>query len=207
MIDFTVTQSGKKLNKKLYTWDENTKTFSSIENNLVLDFSDVGNCTFNTGSGCTFKTGSECTFNTGSECTFNTGSECTFNTGSGCTFKTGSECIFKTGSNCIFKAYCSTFKTGDNCTFDTGHNCTFDTGSDCTFNTDYGCAFDTGVDCVVVRRDIFEVIELEKYVKIKLNNCRIKGYTVIEDVKYIEIDGKKIEISLESYEKLKESLV
>ena len=128
MEDFTVTQNGKPLNENQYTWNKSTKTFSSTENNLVLDFSDVGNCTFNTGYSCIFKTGVDCTFDTGSNCTF----------------KTGADCIFKTGSDCIFK---------------------------------------TGADCVVVRRDIFEVIELEKYVKIKLNDYRIKGYTVIEDLK------------------------
>jgi len=176
MEDFTVTQNGKPLNENQYTWNKSTKTFSSTENNLVLDFSDVGNCTFNTGYSCIFKTGVDCTFDTGFNCAFKTGDDCTF-------------------------------KTGVDCAFDTGRRCTFDTGRRCTFNTDCNCAFNTGVDCVVVRRDVFEVIELEENVKIKLNDCRIKGYTVIEDVKYIEIDGKKIEISLESYEKLKESLV
>ena len=40
MYNFTVTQKGKPLNKKLYTWDESTKTFSSNENDLVLDFTE-----------------------------------------------------------------------------------------------------------------------------------------------------------------------
>ncbi|NKQ39509.1 MAG: hypothetical protein HF967_08625, partial [Methanosarcinales archaeon] len=76
--------------------------------------------------------------------------------------KTGSDCTFRTNSDCIFD-------TGSTCTFDTGSYCTFDTGSNCTFNT--------GSDCVVVRRDIYEVIELQKNQKIKLNNYGIKGYT------------------------------
>jgi len=99
-----ITQNGKELDASKYSWDEKTKTFSTNENNLVLDFSDFSEyngVTFNTGSGCTFNTGSHCTFKTGYSCTFNTGSGCTFNTGFGCTFKTYSNCTFKTGDNCF----------------------------------------------------------------------------------------------------------
>ena len=52
----------------LYNWDSSTKCFSTIEDNLVLDFKDMKYCTFKTGSGCTFMTGPDCTFKTGSEC-------------------------------------------------------------------------------------------------------------------------------------------
>lgn len=100
-INFSVTQNGKPLKKSKYNWDENTRTFSTKENNLVLDFRDISGCTFDTGGGCTFDTGSACTFNTGSACTFDTGWDCTFKTGSGCTFDTGWGCTFDTGKNCI----------------------------------------------------------------------------------------------------------
>ena len=92
-IKFSVTQNSKKLPKSKYTWDEKTKTFSSEEKNLVLDFKGVSDCTFKTGEGCTFKTGWGCTFKTGWGCTFKTGSDCTFKTGWGCTFDTGSDCV------------------------------------------------------------------------------------------------------------------
>ena len=167
-IQQRVLQNGKPLSLDNFEWDENTKTFSSNENNLVLDFVGIDNCTFDTGSDCTFDTGSDCTFDTGYDCTFDTGSDCTFDTGDDCTFKTGL-----------------------NCTFDTGSDCTFDTGSDCTFKTGYGCTFDTGKGCVVVRRDVYEVIELEKDKKIKLNSSGIKGFTYVNDETEIEIDGKK----------------
>ena len=101
-MKYSITQNGTPLDKKLYTLDEETKTFSSSENNLVLDF--------------------------------------------------GSE-----------------------------SGCTFDTGSDCTFDTGFGCTFKTGSDCVVVRRDVYEVIELKENVKIKLNEYSIKGYTKVEE--------------------------
>src|SRR3990167_1342784 len=88
-----ITQLGKALDKEKYVIDEKSKSFSTTEDNLVLDFSDEYGWVFKTGSDCTFKTGSYCTFNTGSYCTFNTGSDCTFKTGSYCTFDTGSNCV------------------------------------------------------------------------------------------------------------------
>jgi hypothetical protein len=147
-----VSQNGKQLSLDKFTWDSKTKTFSSIEDDLVIDFTDINACTFNTGYKCTFNTGSACTFNTGYKCIFNTESNCTFNTG-------------------------------------------------------YKCTFNTGKECVIVRRDIFEVIQPEEGVKIKLNEYDLKGYTIIEDKKKIVIDGKEIEISIESYEALKKSLL
>src|SRR3990167_5230835 len=111
-----ITQLGKALDKEKYVIDEKSKSFSTTEDNLVLDFSDE--------YGWVFKTGSDCTFKTGSYCTFDTGSYCTFDTGYGCTFDTDSNCTFDTGYGC-------TFDTDSNCTFDTGYGCTFNTGSNC----------------------------------------------------------------------------
>jgi len=105
-----------------------------------------------------------------------------FNFVNDCTFKTGSGCTFKTGSDC-------TFDTGFGCTFDTDYDCTFKTGSGCTFKTGSGCTFETGSDytsCVVVRRDIFEIIELKEKQTIKLNEWGVKGFTVIENKLDIE---------------------
>ena len=115
-MNYSITQNGKKLAESKYTIDEKAKTFSTIENNLVLDFSGLDGWAFKTGWSCTFKTGSDCTFNTGSDCTFKTRSCCTFNTGSNCTFNTGSNCTFNTGLYC-------TFKTSWGCIFNTGNWC------------------------------------------------------------------------------------
>ena len=103
-----VLQNGKPLALNKFSWDEKTKTFSSIENNLTINFDEIDYCTFKTGYGCTFDTGYECTFDTGYGCTFYTGFGCTFDTGFGCTFKTSSNCTFKTCSEC-------TFDTGSEC--------------------------------------------------------------------------------------------
>ena len=111
-----VLQNGKPLDLNKFSWDETTKTFSTNESNLAINFTNIAHCTFITGFGCTFNTGSDCTFNTGSYCTFITGFNCTFNTSFNCTFNTSSYCTFITGYNC-------TFKTGYNCTFKTGVDC------------------------------------------------------------------------------------
>lgn len=163
-VNFSVTKDGKKLNKDLYTWNEETRTFSSLEDDLVLDFKGMDNCTFKTGLGCTF----------------NTGSDCTFDTGSFCTFKTGSSCIFKTRSRC-------TFNTSYDCIFKTGFGCTFNTGLGCTFNTGFGCTFNTGRDCVLVRRDTFEFYDISNK-QIQICPCEIKGY--IENG-YYYVNGEK----------------
>ena len=75
-MNYSITKNGKPLDKKLYTIDEKTKTFSSNEDGLVLDFSDEYGWVFKTGYNCIFKTNSYCVFNTISDCIFDTGSYC-----------------------------------------------------------------------------------------------------------------------------------
>jgi len=150
MDNFSITQDGKALKKSLYTIDLDTKTFSSKEYDLVLEFSTCDRWTFKTGGSCTFKTGWYCTFKTGKHCTFDTASGCTFHTGEWCTFHTGEWCTFDTGRHC-------TFTTGAYCTFNTSHYCTFDTGKSCTLalyniNT---CKFKKydGISIILDRKD------------------------------------------------------
>ena len=114
-------------------------------------------------------------------------------------FKGIDNCTFKTGDDC-------TFKTGSYCTFDTGFGCTFKTGDSCTFDTGSNCTFDTKDWCVVVRRDVYEIIELKKGQKIKLNGFEVKGYSVITPKHIIKINDKEIELSEESYQNLKSQL-
>lgn len=87
--------------------------------------------------------------------------------------------------------------------FKTGSHCTFKTSSDCTFNTDHACTFDTAAKCVIVRRDVFEVIELEKCNKIKLNGNGIKGFTYVTDKVKVVVEGKEFWICKESARALK----
>ena len=96
-----------------------------------------------------------------------------------------------------------TFKTGSYCTFTTSFGCTFTTGFDCTFDTDYGCTFNTGSSCtfktgekcVVVRRDVYEVIELDGTKKTRLRGLGVAGYTLIEDEP--TLSGKKVEVKVD----------
>lgn len=100
MTEFSITKNGKVLDDNLYTWNSKTKTFSTKETGLVLNFPGCENITFITGDNCIFVTGNGCTFNTGHSCTFNTGSCCKFVTGLYCLFNTGTCCIIE--SNCQF---------------------------------------------------------------------------------------------------------
>ena len=96
-------------------------------------------------------------------------------------------------------SYC-TFKTGSYCTFETDSDCTFDTGSYCTFKTGSDCTFKTGKECVLVRRDVYEIIELVADQKIKLNEYEIKGYKILDEIEEMTLEqiceklGKKIKI-------------
>ena len=78
-----------------------------------------------------------------------------------------------------------TFKTGGDCTFDTG--CTFDIGSDCTFDTGWYCTLKTGKECVVVRRDVYEIIEIPEGKKIRLNEYGMKGY--VEGISAVDLSS------------------
>jgi hypothetical protein len=135
-----VLQNGKPLDLDKFSCDETTRTFSTTESNLVLDFDGIDFCTFITGWGSTFRTGYRCNFITGSDCNFITGRGCTFRTGHFCTFRTGSDCNFITGSSCTFK---------------------------------------TGINCVCIRKDVFEFFEIPVDIKIKLNNCGVKGFKIL----------------------------
>lgn len=100
----------------------------------------------------------------------------------------------KTGENCVFK-------TGYNCSFDTGCQCNFKTGANCVFKTGYGCGFITGGECVVIRKDVFEVVELEEGREIRLGEYKKSGFTLfgIECI----IEGNKMFLSREKVEELK----
>ena len=103
-VQARVLKNGKPLDLDLFTWDESTKTFSSEEHGLVLDFRGIDWVTFKTGYDCTFDTGYDCTFYTSRRSTFNTSRRCTFKTGYACTFKTG-ETFFSPQSrnSCLFQ--------------------------------------------------------------------------------------------------------
>ena len=86
---------------------------------------------------------------------------------------------------------CCTLNTGSYCTITTGFGCTIITGNSCTINTRSDCTFNTGYKCVVVRRDIYQVIELIGGETITLNGHDIKGYGVITKPKNYTVELTK----------------
>jgi hypothetical protein len=197
---FSITQYGKELDKSKYSWNEETKTLTTKENNLVLDFSDYDKVTFNTGYSCTFKTGHSCAFNTGNYCTFTTGHYCTFNTGSYCAFNTGYSCTLKTGEHCTLKTGSNCiFYTGSSCTLKTGHNCIFYTGHSCIFYTGSSCTLKTGSNCVAIRFDVEGITEIPKDITITFNSSGVSGYTKVQENKPNPCNGKVVEVDGKKY--------
>ena len=137
-----VLNEGEPLPLEKFTWDKKTRTFSSLQDHLVFNFSDINSCNFIVGDFCVFYTGDKCSFNTKSFCTFYTSHSCNFNTDCECTFNTWDFCTFKTDAGC-------TFYTDEYCTFNTGRNCTFNTGSHCNFNAAFRSNIKTGKYCVI----------------------------------------------------------
>jgi hypothetical protein len=65
-----VLQNGKPLDLDKFEWDEKTNTFTTQENDLMLDFDNMDNFNFNTGFNCNFNTLDNCGFKTGYNCNF-----------------------------------------------------------------------------------------------------------------------------------------
>jgi len=59
---------------------------------------------------------------------------------------------------------------------------------------------------VIVRRDIFEIIEIPENTKIKLNEYEVKGYTIIKPNHTIIIDNKEKEAKEDSFNNLKKQV-
>lgn len=77
-IQQRILQNLKPLDLDKFEWGEKTRTFSTNETDLILDFVGIDNCSFKTSDNCRFYTGYNCTFDTGYHCTFKTGDNCTF---------------------------------------------------------------------------------------------------------------------------------
>ena len=101
-----VLKNGIPLKKSKFKWNEKTLTFSSNEDNLVIDFTGINFCIFITGDNCVFVTGDNCIFIASFNCVFNyrafiTGFNRAFITGNYCVFITSSNRTFYTGIECV----------------------------------------------------------------------------------------------------------
>lgn len=77
--------NGKPIDLDRFSWDELTKTFSSVVNGLFIDFINVDGCTIICGGNCTIKCGNDRTIICGTNCTINCGSYCTISCRWNCT--------------------------------------------------------------------------------------------------------------------------
>ena len=88
-IQKRVLQNGKPLDLTKFEWDEKTRTFSSYEDNLVLDFLLIDGSTINAGSYSTINAGIYSTITAGGESTINAVGGSTINAGSYSTITAG----------------------------------------------------------------------------------------------------------------------
>jgi hypothetical protein len=159
-----VKQHKKLIDLEKFEWDENTKTFSTNENDLVLFLPEISGVNFKTGNNCEFTTAHSCNFETGHNCSFKTKDYNSFSTGSGCIFVCGQDNFFKTGSNCTFNA------TSNNC-FTTGSFCKFTACKENFFKTSSNCNFNVGEECYIRTADNSSIFALSDNIIYAGNNC------------------------------------
>ena len=180
-VQHRILKDGKPLGLDLFNWDEATKTLSSKENGLVIDFSDVDGATITAGDSCTITARSSCTIKAGWNCTITAGWYCTITAGDSCTITAGSYCTIKAGSYCTIKA---------------GSSCTITAGSSCTITAGWYCTITAGKECAIIRRDIFQVIVPLPNEEVKLCPYEVAGYISKregESAYYMDVNGERIE--------------
>ena len=96
-----VLQNGRPLALSQFTWCKKTKTFSSDEDFLVIDFTGVDGVCVNAGNGCTITTEDGCTIKAGSDCTITTGGYCTITTEDDCTITAEWDCAITAGRDSV----------------------------------------------------------------------------------------------------------
>jgi len=185
-----VLQNGKPLDLDKFSWNEKTKTFSSSEDYLVLDFREINNCIIEVGSCCTVDNyiGIGCTISAGHNSVIQTGTACNIKTGSfsniqvrfGCKVSSGNNCTIHIISDCIVN-------TKSYCVIRAGYDCTINTSHDCIIRARANCKIKSGSNCVVVRSDIHEVIKPEEDRKIKLNGIVEEGFTYLNEKKEMTV--------------------
>ena len=143
-IQKRVLRNGNPLPLSEFSWDANTSTFASNEDNLVIDFWDVDSSTVKTGYKSTVKTGDYSTVTTGNHSTVTTGDYSTVTTGNfstvtirdNSTVTTGDYSTVTTGDfSTVTTGARSTVKTEGYSTVTAGGNSTVTTGGDSTVTT------------------------------------------------------------------------
>ena len=97
-ISQRVLQGGKPLHESKFMWDESTKTFSSNEDNLVIDFNGIHYATIKCGYSATIDCGDYATIDCGESATIDCGDSATINCGRSATIKCGHYATIDCGS-------------------------------------------------------------------------------------------------------------
>lgn len=130
-MSYTITQNGDPLSASLYTVDEENKIFTTLEDNLLVDFTDLSGWCFHM-DGCSW---------------------CTILADDYCHVKAGHHNTIVAGvSSCFQCGWATSYTTGPSCCFHSrGHENTFDVGDDCIINCKDSCIdhISGGVNCYV----------------------------------------------------------
>lgn len=102
-IKYRIIKDWKHLDRSLYTFDEKTRTFSSKENWIIVDFTWRYWITFDVDDYCVIRCGDNCIVRCGSSCFIDVGSFCSVSANNHCTFLAGNNCTFSTGRYWIIR--------------------------------------------------------------------------------------------------------
>jgi len=107
-------------------------------------------------------------------------------------FRIKYSCTISAGDGCFISAYSNcTITVGNRCIIDAWGGCNITTGENAVVVTSENSTITGGKNCVVIRRYTNEVIKLVERQTIRLNDYMTGGYTVVEPIETIEIEGKK----------------
>ena len=124
----------------------------------------------------------------------------TFNIGDNCDLTTDDVCVINAGSNC-------NIKTGNSCVVLNAEDSCFETGRACIFHVSEG-TFKVKGPAIVIHIPSMTVKEFkDSYFTLKTNGNGDPVYDFPPVKHTITIDGKDIEISHESFENLKKTLI
>ena len=169
-----ILKDGKPLNLKLFVWDKTTNTFSSNEDDLVIDLSYIDSVTITAGSYATITAGSYATITARSYATITARSSATITARYSATITAGSYATITAG-------YSATITARYYATITAGYYATITAGSSATITAEE--------ESVIVNRNVFEVIQTEN--KVKICPYDIAGHLqLIDDKWYLNGDKK-----------------
>jgi len=105
---YKITKNGVAVDPKLYMIDEANQTFTSSENDLVLDFAGEDSWIFRIKYGCTITTGNHCFIDAWDSCIITVGERCTIDSGSDCNITVGDQTSIRAHGNSVITG-------GENC--------------------------------------------------------------------------------------------